>query len=87
MQFEEQLRIAEQKYDELTERLQDGSTAADPARLAALMKEYKQLTPVVEAYRSYTACKNTIGGLDALLADLEAAHSGRQPEGVRFDFH
>ena len=29
MQFEEQLRRAEQRYDELTERLQDGSIAAD----------------------------------------------------------
>ena len=69
MQTEEQLRLAEQKYEELTERLQDGSIAADPDKLAALMKEYKQLSPVVEAYRSYTACRNSLAELDLLLAD------------------
>lgn len=72
MQIEEQLRRAEQKYDELTERLQDSSTAADPAKLTALMKEYKQLTPVVEAFRSYTACQNAVAELDSLLADPES---------------
>ena len=71
MQMEEQLRKAEQRYDELTERLQDGSIASDPAKLAALMKEYKQLTPVVEAYRSYTACRAAVDELDTLLADPE----------------
>lgn len=71
MQMEDQLRRAEQKYDELTVRLQDGSTAADPAKLAALMKEYKQLTPVVEAYRSYTACREMIAEIELLLADPE----------------
>ena len=69
MLTEDRLRRAEQKYDELTERLQDGSIAADPAKLAALMKEYKQLTPVVEAYRSYTGCKKSLEELDLLLAD------------------
>ncbi len=71
MQTEDQLRRAEQKYDELTERLQDGSVAADPAKLAALMKEYKQLTPVVEAYRSLLRCRRTLAELETLLADPE----------------
>ncbi len=90
MQTEEQLRRAEQKYDELTERLQDGSIAADPDRLAALMKEYKQLTPVVEAYRSYTACRNTLAELDLLLSDPDCeeelralANEEKQTEIVR----
>ncbi len=90
MQTEEQLRRAEQKYDELTERLQDSSIAADPAKLAALMKEYKQLTPVVEAYRSYTACRETIAEMDLLLADPDTdaelrsmAQEERQTETVR----
>lgn len=72
MQLEEQLRRAEQKYEELTERLQDSSAAADPQRLAALMKEYKQLTPVVEAYRRYTACLGELSVLDDMLSDPEA---------------
>lgn len=90
MLTEDRLRKAEQKYDELTERLQDGSIAADPAKLAALMKEYKQLTPVVEAYRSYTGCKKSLEELEMLLADPETdaelramAQEERQTETAR----
>ncbi len=72
MQLDEQLRRAEQKYEELTERLQDGAVAADPQKLAFLMKEYKQLTPVMEAYRSYTACQAEIAALTELLSDPDA---------------
>ena len=72
MQFTEQLQRAEQKYEELTERLQDCSTAADPQRLAALMKEYKQLSPIVDAYRRYTACCAELEALGEMLADPEA---------------
>lgn len=69
MQNEDRLRRAEQKYDELTERLASGSLA--PEQLASLMKEYKQLTPVVEAYRAYCECRVALGEIDALLADPE----------------
>ena len=72
MQIEEQLRKAEQKYEELTERLQDSSVAADPQRLAALMKEYKQLTPVVETYRRYTACLQELAAVDEMLSEPDA---------------
>ncbi len=90
MRTEDRLRRAEQKYEELTERLQDSSIAADPAKLAALMKEYKQLTPVVEAYRSYTGCKKSLEELDQLLSDPETdaelramAQEERQTETAR----
>ena len=75
MQIEAQLRQAEQKYDELTVRLQDGAAAQNPERFAQLMKEYKQLTPVVEAYRSFTACRSNLDGLKELLSD-----AGSEPE-------
>lgn len=71
MLLEEQLRTAEQKYDELTQRLQDGSVAAYPEKLAALMKDYKKLTPVIEKFREYTVCKNTISEMKEMLSDPE----------------
>ncbi len=71
MQLAEQLRRAEQRYDELTERLQDPAAAADPSKLAALMREYKQLTPVMEAYRKHRALMQTIEELDSVLDDPE----------------
>ena len=69
--MEDRLRAAEQKYDELTQRLQDGSAAADPARFAALMREYKQLTPVVELWRSVCEARSTLAELEELSADPE----------------
>ena len=68
MQQEAQLRQAEQKFDELTQRLQDPAAAADPQRFAALMKEYKALMPVVEAYRSYCGVQRELAGIDGMLA-------------------
>ena len=71
VQLAEQLRRAEQRYDELTERLQDPAAAADPSKLAVLMREYKQLTPVMEAYRKHRALMQTIEELDFVLDDPE----------------
>ncbi len=69
LQLAEQLRRAEQRYEEITERLQDSAVAADPQRLAALMKEYKQLTPVIEAYRAQQKAIQTAAELEELLHD------------------
>ena len=69
VQIEAQLRMAEQKYDELTVRLTDSAAVQDPERLAALMREYKQLTPIVEAYRTYTAAKKNLSELRELASD------------------
>ncbi len=69
MKLEDQLRRAEQKYDELTQRLQDGQVVSDPDRFAALMKEYKKLTPIIEVYRSYISCRNALSEAEELLAD------------------
>ena len=71
MQLTEQLRRAEQKYDELTQRLQEPDISVDPQKLAGLMREYKQLTPVIEAYRSWKSVQAAIAELDAVLDDPE----------------
>jgi len=70
LQIEDQLRKAEQRYEEITQRLQAGNP--DPSQLADWMREYKQLTPVVEAYRSYNLCRQQIADADELIGDPEA---------------
>ena len=85
MQIEAQLRQAEQKYDELTVRLQDGAVSQQPERLAALMKEYKQLTPVVEAYRKYTACKQNLSELRELASDPDTEPELKQLAQEEYD--
>ena len=49
----EQLRRVRRRYDEVNLSLQDPAVLADGGRYAALMKEYKRLTPLMEALDEY----------------------------------
>ena len=51
------LQEAEKRYILMEEQLADGEIFADQERLASLMKDYKALTPVIEAYREYRKTK------------------------------
>lgn len=41
------------RYDELTQKLADPSVSSDPKQYAALMKEFREITPIVETYGQY----------------------------------
>ena len=49
----EKLELVEKRFGELEEALAQGDLYADPEKAARLLKEQKELTPVVEAYRAY----------------------------------
>jgi len=49
------LQQADDRYREIEQALTLPDVLRDAARYAALMKEYKQLTPVIEGYRAYRA--------------------------------
>ncbi|MBR6874073.1 MAG: peptide chain release factor 1 [Ruminococcus sp.] len=51
----EKVRILEDKYNEINERLMQPEVVNDKEQYASLMKEYASLTPIVEKYREY--CK------------------------------
>ena len=88
----EKLKLTEEKYNEISEKLTDMSVISDNKLYASLMKEYKSLTPVVEKYREYCKCQKTMndakemldeGGLDKEmkeLAQLEFDESREQLE-------
>ena len=88
----EKLKLTEEKYNEISEKLTDMSVISDNKLYASLMKEYKNLTPVVEKYREYCKCRKTMddakemideGGLDKdmkELAQLEFDESREQLE-------
>ncbi len=76
--FEKLLQM-EQKYDNMNDQLADPEVIADREQYAAYMKEYKSLTPIVEAFRAYKATQAeleeakellTDGGLDAELKEM-----------------
>ena len=51
----EKLEKAEARFDKLEESLADPEIYKDQESYAALMKERKALTPVIEKYRAYKA--------------------------------
>ncbi len=90
----EKLKLTEQKYNEISEKLTDMEVISDNKLYTSLMKEYKNLTPVVEKYREYCKCKSTMddakelldeGGIDKEmkeLAQLEFDESREQLEAL-----
>ncbi len=65
----EKLKLTEEKYNDIAEKLMNPDIINDTKAYASYMKEYKNLTPVVEKYREY--CKILFDKTDAeeLLAD------------------
>ena len=69
----EKLVDVKNRYDEINQLLMDPTVINDKKRYRDLMKEYKNLTPIVEKFDEYTAAKNNFeeakemldeGGLD-----------------------
>ena len=61
------LSQVKRRYEELAYRMTTPEAMNDPAAYAAMMREYKELTPLVEAYRSYTALQKEVDEEKALL--------------------
>jgi peptide chain release factor 1 len=53
----EKLKKVEERYEELSRQLMDPTVVSDNQRYTALMKELKNLTPLVEKYREYVKAK------------------------------
>ncbi|MEH2934244.1 MULTISPECIES: peptide chain release factor 1 [Eubacteriales] len=67
----ENLQVFENRYEELNMKLYDPASAADREVYAALMKEHKELEPIVLAYREYVRCGEALQGARELLEDPE----------------
>ncbi len=63
----DKLRDTEQKYIGIEDSLADPDVMSRPSEYAALMKEYKALTPLIEKYRDYRRCKENINGINQML--------------------
>ena len=48
------------RLEEILSELQEPDVTSDPNRFRKLMKEQSELTPIVEAYKEYKACKQNI---------------------------
>ena len=72
----EQLSVAEERYQAINDRLMDPNVVSDPKQYAELMKEYKNLTPIVEKYREYVKARD----------DMEEARTMLDESGLDKDF-
>ncbi len=45
------------RFEEINLRLQDPQTVAEPAKYRNLMREYKQLNPLIDTYKAYRSAK------------------------------
>ena len=61
------LSQVKRRYEELAYRMTTPEAMNNPAAYAAMMREYKELTPLVETYRSYTALQKEVDEEKALL--------------------
>ncbi len=55
----DKLQLAEARYDEISVKLSDPSVISDNEKYKSLMKEYKNLTPLIDAYKIYKTAVNT----------------------------
>lgn len=61
----EELRGVERRYEELAYRMSDPKTSPDA--YAGMMRDYKELTPLVEAWRRYRTLEQQVGEAKLLL--------------------
>ena len=63
----DKLEWADQRYEEINTLLADPNVVSDIEKYRSLMKEHKNLTPIVEKYREYAAAKAALEEAKGLL--------------------
>ncbi|MCR4795387.1 MAG: peptide chain release factor 1 [Ruminococcus sp.] len=87
----EKLALMEQKYEEISNKLSDPEIISDNKLYAQLMKEYKNLTPIIEKYREYKKAQASFneakellegGGLDKEFKEMAQAEFDQSREDI-----
>lgn len=63
----EKLAVMEQKYEEISARLSEPETVSDNKLYTKLMRDYKNMTPIIEKYRQYKTAENSYNEAKELL--------------------
>lgn len=71
----ENLTEAEKHFEEINEMLMDPAVISDTEKYKNLMKEHKNLSPIIEKYREYKTVNNNLEGAKQLIDE-----SGNDPE-------
>lgn len=65
----EKLALTESRYEEISSKLSDPEIISDNKLYAQLMKEYKNITPVVEKFREYKKTESLLNEAKEILSD------------------
>ena len=76
----DKLTQIEKRYLEVEESLSDADVVSDMERYKALMKEYKELTPITEAFRAYKKCCADLEEAELLLKEDGSTQMIRRAE-------
>lgn len=68
----EKLGIAQARYDEISAKLSDPKVVSDNKLYTELMREYKNLTPLIDVYKMYTKASGDYEDARAALEDNDA---------------
>ena len=63
----EKLKDVEARYEEINRRVSDPEVISDNQLYKTLMREYKNLTPIVDKYREYAKAKDSFDEAKSLL--------------------
>lgn len=67
----DKLDLAAARYDEISMKLADPAVVSDNKLYTELMREYKNLTPLIEMYKQYKAAKRSMEDAAAAMEDEE----------------
>ncbi|MBQ7822098.1 MAG: peptide chain release factor 1 [Clostridia bacterium] len=68
----EKLKQVKARYENISLEISNPEIISDPEKYKTLMREHKQLTPVVEKYNEYIRCESDMNGALELLEDKDA---------------
>lgn len=74
----EKLKLTEEKYNDIAEKLMDPDIINDTKAYASYMKEYKNLTPIVEKYREYCKILSDKTDAEEILSDKSTDEEMRE---------
>ena len=74
----DKLKDVEYKYEDLQARLSAPETYADPALVARLNREEKELAPLMETYRAWKRRKEDLADAEGLFGDPELGEMARE---------
>ncbi|MBQ3884881.1 MAG: peptide chain release factor 1 [Ruminococcus sp.] len=65
----EKLAVMEEKFEEISRRLSEPDVVSDNKLYAQLMKDYKNMTPIIEKYREYVKAEEAFNEAKEILDD------------------